>query len=339
MLAHVREHQIRPHLGDGIELGQTAGVVGGGQDLAVGRYGACAVRLLTRAKPRHDVAGLEETLALARPILAGLGFGGERAASIAAEDPDALGAALRALEPGEPCPRPSGFLPVGDKREIMRLALRELHLAAPTPVDVIALPQARPSARLRSTPRAAPAASPACRRARPGVATIPSGRCCASRGCLRAVRLVCGDLPEQVITLRPQLDWRRNRDCAAPERRAVPHIAASLSASQHISASRPSLPTSTGCLKIRANVSTSSRCAKTVASSPSPKMGLDPHSASPRPKVRTTEDYLREREETASRMARSWNACTAPSTLPARSRTPDGVPVILLHGWPYDPRT
>ncbi len=37
-------------------------------------YGASALRFLTRAKPRHDVAGLHKTIALADPILAGLGF-------------------------------------------------------------------------------------------------------------------------------------------------------------------------------------------------------------------------------------------------------------------------
>src|SRR5262249_40701672 len=45
-------------------------------------YGATALRLLLRAKPRHDVAGLAKTLALAEPILAGLGFGTGRAATI-----------------------------------------------------------------------------------------------------------------------------------------------------------------------------------------------------------------------------------------------------------------
>ena len=39
-------------------------------------YGASAVRFLIRAKPRHDVAGLAKTIALAEPILAGLGFAG-----------------------------------------------------------------------------------------------------------------------------------------------------------------------------------------------------------------------------------------------------------------------
>src|ERR1700752_5029533 len=37
-------------------------------------YGASALRFLIRAKPRHDVAGLSRTIAVADPILGGLGF-------------------------------------------------------------------------------------------------------------------------------------------------------------------------------------------------------------------------------------------------------------------------
>src|SRR5204863_5770239 len=39
-------------------------------------YGAQGLRVLLRGRARHDVAGLHQTLALAEPILAGLGFDG-----------------------------------------------------------------------------------------------------------------------------------------------------------------------------------------------------------------------------------------------------------------------
>src|SRR5262249_6049524 len=107
-------------------------------------YGAGAVRLLLRAKPRHDVTGLVRTLALAEPILAGLGFGSGRAATIETDDPDTLGASLRAIEPADPAPQPASFAPVGGKREVLRLALRELQRAAPAPVDVVPLPAGAP---------------------------------------------------------------------------------------------------------------------------------------------------------------------------------------------------
>src|SRR5215469_6484456 len=95
-------------------------------------YGASAVRFLLRAKPRHDVVGLTRTIALAEPVLAALGFGS--VAAIETDDPDALGSALAAIETHAPSPRPASFTPIGPKREVLQLALRELHHAAPTPV-------------------------------------------------------------------------------------------------------------------------------------------------------------------------------------------------------------
>ncbi|CAN0341702.1 unnamed protein product, partial [Phaeothamnion confervicola] len=107
-------------------------------------YGASGLRFLLRARPRHDVAGLMKTLALAEPILAGLGFGPGRAAIIETDDPDALGASLRAIAPQAPAPRPASFAPVGGKRDVLRLSLRELQRAAPAPVDVVPLPAGAP---------------------------------------------------------------------------------------------------------------------------------------------------------------------------------------------------
>ena len=72
-------------------------------------YGATAVRFLTRAKPRHDLISLHQTIALAEPVLAGLGFAGSRIAAIEADDPDALGAALRGMAPMQGATKPAGF--------------------------------------------------------------------------------------------------------------------------------------------------------------------------------------------------------------------------------------
>ena len=91
-------------------------------------YGASAVRFLLRARPRHDIAGLVRTMALAEPILTGLGFGTGRVATIETDDPDALRRALRAVPSMPPAPRPASFLPSGDKRE--RSALRAARAAS-----------------------------------------------------------------------------------------------------------------------------------------------------------------------------------------------------------------
>ncbi len=96
-------------------------------------YGAAALRFLVRAKPRHELAGLRQTLAFATPILSTLGFGS--LATIETDDPDALGAALREIEAAATPSHPASFLPVGGKREVMWLALRELNRVAPQPAE------------------------------------------------------------------------------------------------------------------------------------------------------------------------------------------------------------
>jgi ferredoxin len=107
-------------------------------------YGASAMRFLLRARPPHDVSGLLRTLALADPILLGLGFGAGRIATIETDDPDVLLEALRAIPAMPPAPRPTSFRPLGAKRSVLRFALSELHRAAPDPVDVIPLPHGAP---------------------------------------------------------------------------------------------------------------------------------------------------------------------------------------------------
>ena len=174
-------------------------------------YGAAAVRLLLRAKPRHDVTGLHRTLALAEPILAGLGFGGGRVATIETDDPDALGEALRAIAPQDGAPRPASFLPVGGKRDVLRLAAaRTASRRARAGRCRAAAARARRSARSSSTSRAARSASPACRPARPA-----RSRDDPEQPMLRFAEDACvqcglckATCPEKVITLVPQLDFR-----------------------------------------------------------------------------------------------------------------------------------
>jgi ferredoxin len=94
-------------------------------------YGASAMRFLLRDKPRHDVSGLRRTMAMADPILVGLGFAPDCAATIETDDPDVLIAALRAIPLMPTAPRPASFRAVGRKNDVLRFALAELHRAAP----------------------------------------------------------------------------------------------------------------------------------------------------------------------------------------------------------------
>ena len=60
-----------------------------------------------------------------------LGFAGARVETIETDDPDGLDEALRGIGSLDPTLKPATFVPTGNKREVMRLALRELHAAAP----------------------------------------------------------------------------------------------------------------------------------------------------------------------------------------------------------------
>ncbi|SEF10659.1 4Fe-4S dicluster domain-containing protein [Rhizobiales bacterium GAS191] len=173
-------------------------------------YGASAMRFMLRARPRHDVAGLMRTLALAEPILAGLGFGTGRVATIETDDPDALGGALRAIPSMPSAPRPATFLPKGEKRGVLRFALQELQLAAPEPVDVVPLPEPAPFGSVEIDVEG-------CTLCLSCVSACPTGalRDDPERPVLRFVEDACvqcglckATCPEKVITLKPQLDFR-----------------------------------------------------------------------------------------------------------------------------------
>ncbi len=109
-------------------------------------YGATGLRLLGRAKPKHDTAGLLATLDVAGRLLAALGYGADVAGLIETDDPDALRAALDAAPRGMASPAPSTFMPLDEKRRLLQLSFKALHEAAPAPVDVVPCPRARPSA-------------------------------------------------------------------------------------------------------------------------------------------------------------------------------------------------
>jgi ferredoxin len=264
-------------------------------------YGASAVRLLLRAKPRHDVAGLARTIAFVEPILGALGFG--TVATIETDDPDALGAGLAAIEARTTSLRPASFLPVGPKREVMRHALRELHQAAPTPIDVVALPQDAPFGAVEID-------ADGCTLCLSCVGACPTGALGddPERPLLRFTEDACvqcglckATCPEKVITLKPQLDFgaataaaRVLKEeepfqcirCGRPfgVRSTIERVIGKL-AGQHWMYAKGSrrIDVLRMCEDCRVAVVTED--------------GFDPHDAPPRPNVRTTDDYLRERAE------------------------------------------
>ena len=173
-------------------------------------YVASAMRLLLRARPRHDVIALRKTVGFAEAILGGLGFGLGRIATVETDDPDTLGSALRDIPSMPGAPRPASFAPIGAKPGLLRFALRELHLAAPEPADVVALPEQAPFGSVSVD-------AEGCTLCLSCVSACPTGalRDDPERPALRFVEQACvqcglckATCPEKVITLNPQFDFR-----------------------------------------------------------------------------------------------------------------------------------
>jgi ferredoxin len=176
-------------------------------------YGASAVRFLLRAKPRHDASGLARTIAVADPIFVGLGFDLGRIATIETDDPDGLLDALHAIPLLVPSPRPASFSPVGKKRDVLRLALSELHRSAPAPVDIVALPEGAPFGGVEIDVGG-------CTLCLSCVSACPTSalRDDPERPVLRFVEDACvqcglcrSTCPEKVITLVPRIDFGASR--------------------------------------------------------------------------------------------------------------------------------
>jgi ferredoxin len=269
--------------------------------IAAFAYGAGDVRLVARGKQRHDIAGLRKTLALAEPILSALGYGS--LAIIETDDPDALGDALRAIEAHAPSQQPSTFLPVGQKRELLRSALRALHASAPTLADVVALPAGAPLGAVEIDAQR-------CTLCLACVAACPTGALNDSpqEPVLRFTEDACvqcglcaATCPEKVITLVSRIDFgaanaparvlKREEPftcirCGKPfgVKSTIERVSAKL-AGQHWMYKDGSkrLDLIKMCDTCRVAAVTADE--------------FDPHGAPPRPHVRTSDDYLRERPQ------------------------------------------
>ncbi|MBI2236127.1 MAG: 4Fe-4S binding protein [Magnetospirillum sp.] len=229
---------------------------------------------------------------------AGLGYGGGRARLIEAEDPDELVATLYGLTPRPVVP--GDFRPAGERRGSLRLALSHLHAQAPAPADAVALPAGAPFGDVRldlakctlcmacteGCPSRALRASPT----RPQLSFIEQS--CVQCGLCRAI------CPESAVTLVPRLSFTaegraprvlkegeaaRCIRCDKPFATAavVERMAAAL-ADQH--------PMFMGDDARRLRMCEDCRVIDQVETAD------DPMAGPPRPRPRTTEDDLRERE-------------------------------------------
>jgi ferredoxin len=173
-------------------------------------YGATGAALLTRARPRHDVSGLRRVAETSETIVAALGFGAGLVRIIDTDDPDQLRAMLEAAPAGIATAKPAAFMPRGAKRGVLETSFRELHLAAPAPVDVVALAPGAPFGSV-TLDLARCTLCHAC------VTACPTGALSDNpdRAMLRFTESICvqcglceATCPEDAVTLVPQLDFQ-----------------------------------------------------------------------------------------------------------------------------------
>lgn len=290
-------------------------------------YGAVGVRMLVRTRPKHDLDSLHRTAALSDTLAQALGYGPETGAPVVAiietDDPDALGAALRAGAWGRPAALPAAIVPKGGKREMLRLAVREMHAAAPAPVAQVPLAAGAPFGGLEFRTQACTLCL-ACVGACPTHALSDS----ADRPLLAFEESLCvqcglcaATCPEDVIALRPQVDfeaWAAPRRivkeeepfacvaCAKPfgTRSTIERVIERLRERHWMFAG------TAGEERIR-SLMMCEDCRVEAALN----QGFDPHAAPERAKPRTTEDYLRERASGGSGIGTGG----PPDDAPARS--------------------
>jgi ferredoxin len=266
-------------------------------------YGGTGVAVLTRARPRHGTAGLHRAVETSGTIVSALGFGEGVVRVIETDDPDQLRTLLDAMSAGVPTKSPANFIPRGAKRGVLETTFRELHRAAPSPVDVIPLAPGAPFGGVQLNVEGCTLCQ-ACVSACPTHALSDD----PDRAMLRFTESLCvqcglceATCPEDVITLEPRLDFQawnaplrvlKEEEpfhcivCGTPfgTRSSIERVLSKLQDKhwmfQGANARRLDVIKMCADCRVEAVVNES----------------FDPHGAPPRPPVVSTEDYLRARE-------------------------------------------
>lgn len=171
-------------------------------------YGAGAIAILGRGRRKHDLSGLETSLALVNDVAQAAGYG-VAAELIETDDPDALETALSRFSVSARRDNPASFLPPDDKRGLLVMAFAELNRSAPEPVERIALSQGAPFGAVVLDIDACTLCM-ACTGACPTNALLDN----PETPMLRFTETACvqcglceNTCPENAITLQPQIDF------------------------------------------------------------------------------------------------------------------------------------
>ena len=262
-------------------------------------YGAAQLLLLAHPQQQQELAGLAGQMGIAEAMLAALGFGAERLHLLVESDPEAVERALYALPDAAPL-APARFLPLGDKRALTRLALGHLAKTAPTPQPIVTLPP--------GAPFGAVLLQEGCTLCLACVGACPTGAlqdnpetpqlrfqeaACVQCGLCKAT------CPEGVITLLPRLNFA----AAAAEAQVLKEEApfACVNCGKPFG-TRSSIERVLERLALKHSMFQSERAVRLIQMCEDCRITVQlegeaqPFAGAPRPRPRTTDDYLRERE-------------------------------------------
>jgi ferredoxin len=270
---------------------------------AVFAHGGSGVAVLTRAKPKHDIASLRRAVDLCSTVVAALGFGDGLIRILETDDPDQLRILLDAAPRGAATQQPAAFIARGAKRGVLETTFRELQRAAPAPVELVPLPAGAPFGGVKLDVEG-------CTLCHACVTACPTGALSDNpdRAMLKFTESLCvqcglcqNTCPEHVITLEPRLDfaaWNapprvlKEEEpflciaCAKPfgTKSSIERVLAKLGEKhwmfQGANSRRIDVIKMCADCRVEAVVNES----------------FDPHAGPQRPPVMTTEDYLRARE-------------------------------------------
>ena len=271
--------------------------------LAALAFGAERVVLLASPANAGDLIAVDTNVGYADAVASGLGYGAGRVQLVSEDDPDRLLQWLVEPLPDAETSR-ARFMPVGGKRDRMRLALDALHDSAPEPVDVVALPFEAPFGNVNvdvdgctlclSCVGACPTGALIDNPDKPTLRFLEDA--CVQCGLCRSI------CPEKVITLEPRVSFlpeakspRTIKEeepfecvrCGKPfgTRSSVMRIVTQLAGKHSMFQDSDAAARLQMCDDCRIKVQFEAKD--------------NPMTAGARPAVRTTDDYLKERQEIA----------------------------------------